>query len=60
MYICIVTMDFFMFFVIIKNYVIQFVDVSLSPCCDGIFAGWAEGVQKDPQPQPIPPTIGSG
>jgi hypothetical protein len=43
-----------------KNYVIQFVDVSLSLVGDGIFAGWAEGVQKDPQPQPIPPAIGSG
>lgn len=49
-----------MFFAIIENYVIQFVDVPLSLCYDGIFAGWAEGVQKDPQPQPIPPAIGSG
>jgi hypothetical protein len=49
-----------------ENYVTQFVDVtqhSLLTCLfllDGIFAGWAEGVQKDPQPQPIPPVIGSG
>ena len=59
MYICIVTMDL-MFFAIIENYVIQFVDMPLSLCYDGIFAGWAEGVQKDPQPQPIPLAIGSG
>jgi hypothetical protein len=51
-----------------ENYVTQFqvVDVtqlSLLTCLfllDGIFAGWAEGVQKGPQPQPIPPVIGSG
>jgi hypothetical protein len=57
-----------------ENYVItqfKFVDVSqntshwhsLLTCLfllDGVFAGWAEGVQKDPQSQPIPPVIGSG
>jgi hypothetical protein len=39
-----------MFTAITENYVIQFIDASLSPSCDGISAGWAEGVQKDPQP----------
>ena len=60
MYICILAIVSIMFIAIIENYVTPFVDVSLSPSCDGISAGWTEGVQKDPQPQPIPPAIGSG
>lgn len=64
-WLCIVTTDYICFFCVrdydaIWNYVTQFVDVSLSPCCDGIFADRAEGVQKESQPQPIPSAIDSG